>query len=72
MAGMTYEEKLLTRYLLRSGMHWGRVGYIVGSMPNTEAIMEMFDYIVNHQEADQAELYSIALKILKKYESETE
>jgi hypothetical protein len=51
-------------------MHWGKVGYIVGSMPNNEAIMEMFDYIVNHQELDQALLYSQSLKILRKYKSE--
>ena len=69
MNGMTYEEKLLTRCLLLSGMHWTKAAYIVGSLA-PQGIVEMLEFIAVHQELDEDNLYSIALEILQKYKYE--
>ena len=61
---MTYEEKLLTRCLLLSGMHWSKVAYIVGSL-HQQGTIKMLEYIAEHQELNQDELYSTALEILE-------
>lgn len=65
MEGMTYEEKLLTRCLLLSGMHWTRVAFIVGKLQEVE-ITEMLERIAAYRELDQPFLYSTALEILEK------
>ena len=62
---MTYEEKLLTRCLLISGIHWTKTAYIVGSL-QPQGINEMLEHIAANQELDQVKLYSIALEILEK------
>ena len=69
MDGMTYEEKLLTRCLFLSGMNWTRVAYIVGSLQE-QGTIEMLEYIAEHQELNQAKLYSTALEILEKTKRE--
>ena len=68
---MTYEEKLLTRYLLISGMNWGKAAYIVGTL-QAQQINEMLEYIAKTQEMDPNKLYSIGCEIAEKYKSETE
>jgi hypothetical protein len=65
MAGMTYAEKLLTRLLLTTEMNRARAAWIVGSLPTDAEVDRMIHYIVEHQEASPAELYSTALKILR-------
>ena len=69
MQGMTYEEKLLTRCLLLSGMHWTKAAYIVGKLP-AKGIVEMLEYIAINQELDPETLYSTALKTLEKTKDE--
>lgn len=65
MGGMTYEEKLLTRCLLYSGMHWAKAALIVGTLQMAE-VVKMLEYIAAHQDLDQAKLYSYACEISPK------
>ena len=60
---MEYYERLLTRCLLLSGMHWTKAAYIVGSLDN-QGIIEMLEYVAVHQELDKDGLYDTAMDIL--------
>ena len=60
---MEYYERLLTRCLFLSGMHWTKVAYIVGSLDD-QGIIEMLEYIAVHQELDKNGLYDTAMDIL--------
>ena len=67
----TYEERLLLRCLFLSGMHWGKAGYVIGSLQGKyEAIMEMFDYIANHQDLEPVALYEEGKRVIRKYKFE--
>ena len=59
---MTYEEKLLTRCLLLSGMHWAKTAFIVGTL-DIDEIVKMLEFIAIHQDLDQAKLYAYACEI---------
>ena len=60
---MTENQKLLARYLidLKTPMTCGL--FIVGCLQTDEMVMEMFQYIADHPEAEYQELYSFACKI---------
>lgn len=67
----TYKERPLLRCLFLSGMHWGKVGYIIGSIQGKdEAIMEMFDYIAHHQDLEPAGLYKEGKRVIQRYKCE--
>lgn len=64
---MTEKQKLLTRYLkcLNTPLTCGL--FIVGCMETEEMIMEMFQYIADHREAEYHELYIFACELASKY-----
>ena len=62
MRGMTSEEKLLTRCLLLSGMHWAKAAFIVGTLQMPE-VVKMLEYIAVHKEINQEKLYSYACEL---------
>ena len=70
MSVLSYEQKLLTRYLATTDMTFARRMHIVGTLWEEEATREMLEYIVKTQESDPAKLYSIAYEISQKYKSE--
>lgn len=63
---MTENQKLLARYLidLKSPMTCGL--FIVGCLETDELVMEMFQYIVEHPEADYHELYLVTCRIAER------
>ena len=67
---LTHEQKLLKDYLEITGMEpLDRL--IIGIMLwDEEATLEMLRYIAKTREKDPAKLYSTALEISKKYETE--
>ena len=69
---LTYRQSLLLQYLESLGMNLAGRAAVMGALWSAEAVDEMLLYILDHPEADQAELFETALKISSKIPEEEE
>ena len=60
---MTEDQRLLTKYLVDLNTPLTYILSIVGSLWRDDLVMEMFQYIAEHPDAEYPELYSVACKI---------
>ncbi len=63
---MREDQKLLMRYLIDLKAPWDCTLFIVGCLDTDELIMEMFQYIVEHPDAEYQELYEVTCKIAER------
>ncbi len=60
-------QKALLECLLNTGIDRVKIIHIMGILWEEQATLEMLNYWADNYPLDQAELYSTALKISKKY-----
>ena len=65
---MSEWQNVLMRYLISIEAPMDYTLFIVGSLWKEEQLMEMFKYILEHQEANYRELYLVACRIAKEIE----
>ena len=67
MSVLSYEQDLLSDFLVAIGMPLARRMYVIGILWDEEATFEMMEYIVKNKEVDQNKIYDIACEIAARY-----